>query len=722
VKALATSFAVAGIAAGAAYGGFQSLMHGSASLSSILATLVGTITLVSFALKGLQTLLLSSAALALRNNFTALLASLSGGQIAAIAVGIGLAATAVAYLAGSSARAEAKVRQMGDALEEGAKAGDTFRDSINDIQDEGLRRLIEAIATAQGLLGKQTGAALDLSGVATGNALITEATGIIDKYGTNTDTVLGKSSARLSQYLDVIKTAVSEHKTLEQAAADLGVSYDDLQGSIEGVASTIGVEGIGTNLTQLAGAYNEIVSRNQEYQQSVQDSILITGANQSAIDHYAQQLGVSSDFLSSKLGDQVNTIAGWSDETRQLFEEQTFGASGASAAVSAQADQMAEAVNKATDEMSDSIKGAFNIFEKVPKKTAPAFDVLLDRLNAVNDAESTLVTDLATLARRGVGTDLSQAILGDLGPAGIHRFATATDKELKRYVRAFEVNMALGDGEVVKEGVHLQEKANTNMSNFVAETLKAGKKLGPATQQVIGIMTDAFVQGNLEPAAFGLMTSFIQGIRTNKDITAAEARKLAIEFAHQLTDAHNFNKDGSLIINRVAQGVSQATGIPIAAVKQMMEGAINEMRNKEAAAQAEGARIAQGVARGVKEQQESVRSAGASLMTALANGINQNTDPAVRAAHQAAVAVKNQLNESLHDSPKYASFYMGREFAKQFDEGMMGFKHDVRIKDLGRVGTTHHRVPHHTERQKISVNVSRRKVVDEIGREYDYRG
>jgi TP901 family phage tail tape measure protein len=725
VKAFTVGVTTMGIGIATALGGISSLMQGSQSIISVIEVLAGSFITLQIAISGV-----SRAAAAGKigySLFSAALGSLSGGQITAIAAGVALLVTGIAYLATESKRSAANLTQMREALIDGAKGGQSFGEAIENIKTEELRNQLHDLAASLNLLNMPTPQALEqlvprISGDVVSN--FERLNSAIQGSGQD----LGKAGPVIERVNTALQAAAASGIDTTDAflaaggaGGDLGDALDFLaeQASTDPNAGIQGLAGDTKTLTaDLIAARDATNAYNDSQLAAIQGAVM----GQDGVQNLADQYGVSTDFITQKLNEFGVSSVFTSDKTQQAWAEAAFGVDKNGQLIDASASETSQAVADAMKTMTDAVTGAFNIFEKIPKASAKSFDVYLQRIQDVNEAQSQLVGDMATLAQRGVGSDLAGAILENLGPEGVHRFATASDKELKRYVRAFQVNLALGDEAVLKEGVHLQGKAKENIDGFVASTLKQGKKLGPAGQTLINYMNTAFTNGTLQPGAYSLMKSFVDGLDNAKGLTKQEAGDVSLAFARELTDKHNFRKNGELMMGQVAQGVAQATGVPINEVKQVMSGMIQAMKNTHQAAEREGTQVAQGIARGVKEHANEVRSAGASLMGALANGINLATPKAVRAAHQAAVAVKNQLNESLHGSPKYASFYMGREFAKQFDEGMMGYNHDVRIKDLGRTGSTRHRVPHRNERQKISVNVSRRRVVDEIQKDYDYRG
>ena len=725
LKALSVGFLTAGIAAGAALGGFLSLVHGASSMSSILSTLIGTIVAVGLVLKGLQ-IAASSSVLGV-NLLTYALAGLGGSQIAVIAVTIGAIVTAVGLMAGETARTTKQVEALSDAMATGARSGQSLRDTLNSIADEGVRNELLSLADTLKLLDLPTAQALGALQTGIGTELATQ----LHAVRTGLDEVGGTG--------DINGTIIALDDAMQHAAAtggDMGAAFasvnlTDFIKSLQVAAGT----SADTAFQDLVGYVSDLAKDFPAAQQAIEDfndsqmaSLQAFTLNSDAVQALADQYGVSVDFITQKLGERgLSGAAVLSNDTlRTEFAKSAFGVDKNMNQISGTVAEKASDISKAMSDMSDAVAGAFNIFEKLPKDTTKSLDVYFNRLQDVNTAQLQLNQDLQNLGRRGIPTDLVAQILGAGGPDLIHKFAAATDKDLKKYVRAFQVNLALGDAAVKREGIHLQTKAKANIEGFAAATVSSGHLTTAAANTIVKNMTAAFISGNLKSTAFDLMIDFVTGLKGAEGITKKQASAAALAFSHELTNSHNFNKDGTLIIHKVAQGIHNATGIPIGKVNEMLTGFITAMKNRQAAVKAQGRLAASAFARGVRNQYDDARQVGGGLMQQLAQGITGGINEVATAAQVAAQKIKQGLHEGLKNSPEYASYYMGIKYANDFTRGMktVHLERDVE-KGLGRL--SHTRVAskdmsagrNHTTRP---IRLDRRHVAEELAVDSDYRG
>jgi len=737
IKALSAGFVTAGFAAATAAGGFLSLIHGSSDLSSILSTLIGTVVAAQLAIKALQ--LAANAGLFGVNSISLAIAGLGGPATVGIAVGIAAIATAVGLLAGRSAAAAKRVQQFNDALKDGTTTGKSFADTLQSIQDVNLRNLLNNLASAAGVLTNlPTQQALPQLQIPQNlsDQLNSLNQLLVDNgaSGTAFAGVINRVASALNGAQPDFDHMVAAFYAAGGASPEFTDALHEAAGVVQGEFGS-STSFAATSVEQLATALQGARGALADYDNAQLAQIAGTVANESAIDDLASKYGVSSDFISQKLGELGVNAFGMSDQTEQAFAQAAFGVDKNGNLIEAKSAEMSEAVTEAMSDLKEAITGAVNPFEKLAKDGSKSFDKYMGFLEDANRAQAGLLEDINNLSTRGVPVDLIEQLLGAGGVGAISKFADATDKELAKYVRAWEVNLELGDVQILKEGKLMQGKAKSNIQGFARATLTSGKLLPGVAREIVSKLTTAFEQGNLKPAAFDLMTQFIQGLDGQKNITKKEGSQLAQAFATQLLDKHNYSRDGELILNRVALGISKATHLPIEKVRAAMSGMITAMKNSQNAAEEQGRRVAQGVARGVKEQEASIFHAGQSLMAALARGIISNQAAAAHAAGNAAVLVKNILDQNLHGSPQYASYHMGEKFARQFREGFVHAgglkieeldKRSLRLphnRTLGRTSVSLLSGDRHHHRGKdAKVKVSRRRIAQELDTEDTYVG
>lgn len=637
MKALATGFVTAGIAAAAAVGGFLSLAHGSKDLFSIATTLIGTLVAVKIALSGLV-------ALSGKISFLSFFSGLTAPEITGIAIAIGLVATAVGYLAGGAARASKDVQNLRDVLYAGFKGGETVRQAFDDGGSlSHLSQDIRNVAEGMGLLNKPLAKASDilqsgLGGVAIDSfhRLRVALDTTLSSWNSQSDAVVELRS-RIDTLDDHIKgsgrsvEAVSE--TFDKWGVISGQTGTDLDAIINSGLPQY-IRNLGSAAKDAQGEWQAFRDTVDKYNQDQIDAVRLSNLNQTAIESFARKTGTSVDYIQQAVSSSGFMLAGASKKALDVFKRQTFGVTKADKIISGSVAEARDAVASAADDMASSFDQMFNIFEKAPKiEKGPDFSSFLGRLKDQSKQAVQLATDVQTLSSRGVPFDLIQRMV-DQGPAAVHKFANASKKELQKYVGYFETYLAAGDAEVLKEGAHLETKGTNNIQRFVTGMLKQQTTTRSAARTIVGSVTNEVINGTLEPAALNLIQSFVNGMKGAKDISAKEADKMTFAFIKELHDKHNFTKDGKLIIKRVANGMAQATGLPKTVIIEALSGlsaTLSDNGAKAIEAFAAGIRSNSNIPKAAANQIATVvtnallsgdlTSVGASLVTDFTNGI-----------------------------------------------------------------------------------------------------
>jgi TP901 family phage tail tape measure protein len=141
---VATSIAVAGIAAAIAYGAFKSLSSGSGSLFAAVTVLVGSFIALQTVIRGLQTIVgLTNATGALATALT----GLSTGGVALLAAGLAALITLTAKIIGDSRALGAEMGKVSGSLAQSAASSETLRTALEKLgkQGTGVQRLAEAL-------------------------------------------------------------------------------------------------------------------------------------------------------------------------------------------------------------------------------------------------------------------------------------------------------------------------------------------------------------------------------------------------------------------------------------------------------------------------------------------------------------------------------------------------------------------------------------------------
>ena len=134
-----------------------------------------------------------------------------------------------------------------------------------------------------------------------------------------------------------------------------------------------------TSVEQLATALQGARGALADYDNAQLAQIAGTVANESAIDDLASKYGVSSDFISQKLGELGVNAFGMSDQTEQAFAQAAFGVDKNGNLIEAKSAEMSEAVTEAMSDLKEAITGAVNPFEKLAKDGSKSFDKYMDQ-------------------------------------------------------------------------------------------------------------------------------------------------------------------------------------------------------------------------------------------------------------------------------------------------------------------------------------------------------
>lgn len=686
MKALAAGFVTAGVAAGVAAGGFLSLIHGSSSLVSIGSTLIGTFLAMQLAVKGV-----SLAFATMKSGVNVLvdtIATLSGGEIIAIAAGIAAIVTVVALLAGGSARAAAKLNQFGEAMVQGANQGQSLRDTLRQIKDVDIQSYLTKLAESLRLLDKPTN--LTLKGLETGvlNDVISKVHELSTAVGTNAagfgdyDTSLRKvddalqkaAGGGLPQLIAAFDKAGTGSKGFAGELSQIGVIATELSRGHSPIT------GLSEEARNLIGIFQESRGIIDEYNTAQLGTAIAYSQNESAVQRLARETGVSTEFMQNALTRTGNSAVFLDEKSKHAFLDAAGFIDHKTGEITASVQEMRQAIDEEAQAISDSFQGMFDAFSKPESDPAPQFSVLLSRMIAVRNEALQTSNELVELGRRGVPTELLDELVSQ-GPAAIHRFAQATDKELDNYVRAFEIQMAAGDAEVLKEGVHLQKKAKDNIRGFTEAILTQKGLSRDAGRQIILEVSDGLASGHLHENAFVLIENFVAGLRDGKKLTNKQATAISLAFVKELEKPKNFTKAGELIPRSVAAGIAAQTHLPVAVIQEVMDRVVNGIRSRKQAAKKAAQELAHETAQNLGDQiaQHRAYDSGRDLGSSFARGIQESGAFASAYANNVARQAAAAFEAGLYGSPRYASYYQGQDYAKAFSEGMKNEGIDVSI-------------------------------------------
>jgi hypothetical protein len=513
------------------------------------------------------------------------------------------------------------------------------------IDDEDLRALVKAWAEAAGVLNTPVSSALP----ATINEAGDEIAGLLRSLAeVDAGQVSGTETAE-----NFRKIATAAAKATD-AGLDWGKAVEGAGGNTEDfmdILDRISREGmLGPDAREAAGilndklipAYNALGSALVTVERNALGQIAWKTADAQAIQDLADKYGVSVAFIEKELGNQglSGVAVASSEKVRAGFLDAAAGVDEAGNLISLAATETAAVVEEQTTKIMDALAGAINIFE-APDMDTESLDTYIKRIEEWRDISIDAVDDLLSLQSRGVPPSLLEKLAGD--PALAHKFASASAKELKRIVAAYQIHLAAIDSDIMKEGAHQEKKGAGIVGGFAEAMLNAKGLPIAATKKILNEMTAQFLAGNLKPAALSVMATFARGIGQGSGLSEKEATKTAFALQDILNNPRAFNQQGQLMMTYVANGIQKATGLPKSKVSEIMEVLGMTIEGNYAGFKANGYQISQNLADGIRAQAGAAASAGRQLMDELLGALLDKAPGLYTAADRIAAQIAAHL-------------------------------------------------------------------------------
>jgi TP901 family phage tail tape measure protein len=758
VKAFTTNTLVAGLAVVTLVASFQSLASGSRSLSSVLITVAAGATAVFTALRLIQG---AAQAGALGVNALSLgLVSMSTGGLALAAIGVGVLVAAIALLIGSSNRAAKAAEQMGESLKTAAQGGQLFSQAIKGIEDEGLANRIRSIANALGLLNKAvTSGTLDQLQAGIGGRLTTQ----LDALSTSLHTAGEDISAaitpeeiqRFEKFRAVIEQAAASGQDLGPALKAAGLDGAEFFGLLSdlNIAPISNIRDQANNVDQLARSYATNLQVLKDFQAETAATIALRGADAAATARYASEIGVSTEYLQARLDEVGVSAVGMDENSKAAFEDLVFVSDDTGRRVAANVAEMQAQIDEATTAISESVASAFGGFEKAENDLKGTTASLLTNFEANSRAIVDMVGGLNQLASQGLPVGLLNQ-LAEGGPEMVKKFVDATPAELKRLTAAYEAELAATDAAILDESNLQGEKGKGMVQQFVSGILSNAQLPPQVASRIVNDMIQKFASGNVNAAGLQQALQFAKGLNTVKNLTGQEATQAMDAFIAGI-GKRNLLSLGARQVREFANGISQASGISKTAAQTLVQNTINALRGKEQPAHDSGDTLAtkfrEGVSTGVGPAQTAGQQVGASAVTGLSGskGGAASTGSAVGNAYVSSLAARKDaaynagfavgkagvdgMKAGAKNSPKYGSYYLGIDLIDQLAEGMekgkakhgfsqgIGFRFPVTLNQ-GRVADEGGRRRPGKRDLDLDVTIDRTRTAKALDWEYSVRG
>lgn len=679
-KSLALGFGIMSIAAIAAVGGFSALAKGSSSLVTVLVTLVATFAAVKFAMAGLGA---ASAAGYLGIGRLASAASALGAAAGPIAATVAIAGTAVAWFAGSSARAAAKVREFNQALIDAGAEAIISADYINRVAggNEKLAQSFTEVAQRADLMGVSItgGMGPALREILAMQTEIAESvplwTGSLERG------VKSINAAEFQPYLDVISEVAGSGQDLSEAFSDAGLRYQDFANAVRAVNPEMAEQ-----LMTLEGLQETLQVLKPQFDAMTRLRLSGISAEESAMQSLADQYGVSVDFIAARLEEAGVAASSINATTVDAFEKAINAVEDGTGRMTAAYEELREAEAGIVKERGENLAQSIDFFGALPDALEASTGEMIANLQKQEAMYAQFATNTQTLLARGLDPQVLQHLV-DQGPQMVAAFVNASDKELQTLESSFLNTLDRTDAVVLAEGDHLNYKGHKIISQFRDGMLANSELPVQASKAIILRVSNAFASGKLREKGVQAILDFANGLRDTTELPILEAGKIVngftsamiagdlrgagmrevVEYANGIASQYGYTYTTAFDI---AQALAAALGTPPTAAIGRAKGVeysdgINSTRS---AAEQAGINLGTGAQSGAS----GVSLYGTGLTTGLsfASGINAAIETAVASAVHLVQAAKAAADQAAMGSPKYFTYYMGEAVAQQFGEGL----------------------------------------------------
>lgn len=671
-KAMTTQIATLGVTSLIAVGSLASLAHGASGLTTIFIAAISSITAARTAL-----MLLQSAANAGAfgvNSLSIGLASIGGPAAAAIAVGIGLIATAIAYVVGNASRAKEQIRQMSEALVSSAQAGNTVRQVLRSLDDERTASALRQIATSMGLVDKAAAQALPQLQQGIGNKLNNELNTLLQR--TDLWGPLAQDDADIVRnvFIPAIAKAAATGRSLSFALRGTGYSAEDLGRIIHNITSQGGLskilEGDANAAADLLKAFQANSAASVTLRQDTASNLIAYNTEQAAIQELANRTGASTDYIRdqlSKTGTTATAVIG--GDMVDSWKMAAFGVNKAGQAIGGAASEARKAVQTMATDMSNSLTDAFSLFGDLPEKANKSVEAYLNRAHQLSQIAVTQAQDIVNLQLKGIPAGLINQLVA-AGPAMVHKFATASKPELQKLVTNYEVALAAMDESILREGAHQEVKGKNMIQGFALALFKNRRLPTAAARQIAFSVGQQFAAGKISHAGQVMMVKLANALNANKKIPGKTAAAIVKYVADQLSKGNYLTKSGKVNVDKLIEGIRSHFNLGKKAGADLGQALAEGLDSKKAEAQQKGAAAASAARTGFGRGARGAHAIGANMGAEFAGGITSVQQQIYQAAFNAAKAAASGFEAGAHNSPEYYTYYLGKRLIDDLDRGI----------------------------------------------------
>jgi TP901 family phage tail tape measure protein len=630
------------VAAGIAIGSFNNLAAGTGGLSSALGVAIGTFTAAALALG----LLRRAADLGLFGvtRLSVGLASLGTGPLVAIAAAVAGVVLIVGSLIRRGSAATATVNNLSKAFRDASVSATTFDELIENALDQStasaeVEAAVKATADAISQLGK---AGTPLKGMQNTFKELARTASIMGSTvaasfkqldagaftsGSRFQGQLETGAQALQKFYDLVRQG--KKADLGAIFQESGTSLDDWVASMKDLAAVVGSQDEGfmqsvKSMVAYAQAAEAAGNGTEKLKILTLGQIAATLANEQATKKLADRYGVSV----SEMQDQLNRFHVTSDQvllggqkTMKQFGDAAFSAFGKKAMKAEAAAKAIRELNKALNETLAGNLGLFDAFDEKIKKSTTS---IVQHAQAAANAALRQTENVAQLVQRGVPVGLIQEILGQ-GPEMVQKFADSSKGELDKLVLAYQVRLGAIDAAIVKEGDHQKGKGQDMVAGFVSAILSKEGLSRQAGSQIVNAVVGGLQSGKVKPEALDLIQSFV-GFVVTSGLPKQAAGRLAAQVVQGLASG-KAGPAGLKFVQSFAHSITNAKGIPQAAVHRIVQGAIRELASTKGVLPT-GKKHIEAFARGIAQGKGLAKSDVGIVIAAVKQALDKGKQPA----------------------------------------------------------------------------------------------
>lgn len=691
-KSVGTGLGLLAVTAAVALAAFSDLAAGNVSLKSTLLLAGSAFIATTLALRGLQQLV--NTGIVGTNALTVAFASAGAGAVGLAAVGIAALITAIAYFSGKAREGQVQAARLKEQIV--GLGAESVLSAANIERITGATGTVGAafrkVVEAAGALDKPLGQGLSLSLTQFNKTTlesVQRAQALAQQFGET-----GAAGA-LTPYIHALQAAQGTQKSANTVFREAGLSQQALFAILE---KNFGAYvGTGRAIKDYVLASDAAAGATREVAAITQAQLTLNAANRTSVDKLAKTFGTSSDFIQSKIQDQGVSAAGLTDTvTGELNAQGEQWAKQAGLIDQTTGEIIAHEAELAAKEVElqqkrrDELLKTLNLFDEMPKKLDASRSKILKNAADITRVWTTEAANVQRLLARGLDPSVLQFLV-DQGPQFVAKFVNASDKELGKLEHLFQLRMAAQDAVVLQEGQHMEGKAYDMIGNFAA-ALEANKNLPVgAVQKIMGLIIAAIDKKKIKQQGLDVISSFTAALTGPGalNMTGGAAGRVFDEFVRQFVSGKLYAK-GAQSVADFANGLIDSKKLPAAKAAEVANEAAKSFGLPATFVSRQGKVVVEHYRKGIESKKKAAQDAAASVGAAavgslkaagafsagqqvgsdFAAGLHAALPFIQSAAQNAAGFVKSIFKNSLINSPRLFTYYLGQDLIKEMGEGL----------------------------------------------------